>query len=345
MQEEEIESRTARLHEPGVIDLHFDLLMDLFEKRGRAGVLLEEFLPELEHGNVAVVAAAIYLEDCYVPARALQVGLDQVARLYAEADRTGRVAICRSFAEIGQARANGRVAILISMEGVEPIGDDIDVLRVFYELGLRIVGLTHARTNAAASGGVFAPNGSSPRGLTEFGRALVRECERLGIIVDLAHINPRGFDEILELATKPPIVSHTNARRFYDIERNISDEQIRQVAACAGVIGLNSVLVSPEPSQTTLDRYIDHIEHVVDIGGVDAAAIGFDFFEFIWRQWPAERQQQLAEKLAPPNFIPGLRNHGDARNLTRRLVERGFSDEQIEKILRGNWLRILEQLS
>jgi membrane dipeptidase len=344
MNEEEVEERTTRLHHRGVVDLHFDLLMDLFEKRGRTGVLAEEFLPEFETGNIAVVAAAIYLEDRYVPESALQVGVDQIARLHAEAERTDRLAICKSFADIEQARAQGRVAVLISMEGVEPLGDDLDLLRVFYELGVRIVGLTHARTNAAGSGGIFAQTGSSTQGLTEFGREVVRECERLGVIVDLAHINPHGFEDIMELATKPPIVSHTNARKYYDIERNISDEQIRQVGARGGVIGLNSVLVSRDQSETTLDRYIDHIQVVIDLAGIDAAGIGFDFFEFIWQQWPEERRQQLAARLAPPNFIPQLRNHAHARNLTRRLVERGFRDEQIEKILRGNWMRILKQL-
>ena len=80
--------------------------------------------------------------------------------------------------------------------GAEPIGTDLNLLYIFYELGLRVIGLTHARSNAAGSGGVFAPTGSSPKGLTAFGCELVRECERVGVILDLAHINPAGFDDI-----------------------------------------------------------------------------------------------------------------------------------------------------
>src|SRR5205809_3206999 len=101
------------------------------------------------------------------------------------------------------------------MGGVEPLGDDLDLLRVFYELGVRAIGLTHARTNAAGHGGIFAASGSSPEGLIPFGREVVRECERLGVIVDLAHINPTGFKEVVDLTSKPLIVSHTNARQFY----------------------------------------------------------------------------------------------------------------------------------
>jgi membrane dipeptidase len=171
----------------------------------------------------------------------------------------------------------------------------------------------------------------------------VRECEALGIIIDLAHINPAGFENILSITTKPPIVSHTNVRRYYDIERNISDEQIKMVGERHGVIGINSVLVSPREEESTLDRYVDHIEHIADLIGFEGVGIGFDFFEFIYRQWPESKQKELAEKLTTPHFIPDLRNHSHARNLTRKLIERGFSDEQIEKILRANWMRIFKR--
>jgi len=172
----------------------------------------------------------------------------------------------------------------------------------------------------------------------------VRECEALGVIIDLAHINPAGFEEILSITTKPPIVSHTNVRRHYDIERNISDEQIRMVGERRGVIGVNSILVSPREEESTLDHYIDHIAHIAKLIGIDSVGIGFDFFEFIYRQWPESRQKELAAKFTTPHFIPDLTNHSHARNLTRRLIERGFSDADIEKILRGNWLRVLEEL-
>src|SRR5437899_9064477 len=151
------------------------------------------------------------------------------------------------------------------MEGIEPLGTDLDLLRVFHELGARAIGLTHARRNAAADGGVFAPSGSLRNGLTGFGRDVVQECEALGIVVDLAHINPAGFEDILAITTKPPIVSHTNARKYYDIERNISDEQIKMIGERRGVIGRNSILVSPTKADSRLDRSIAKIPHVVKL--------------------------------------------------------------------------------
>ena len=222
---ESVEELIERLHAGGIVDFHFDLLIDLYEKRDRPGVLVSHFLPEFEAGDIGVLGVAIYVEDRYLPEMGLRVALDQVARLYAEVEQTKRFAICRTFAEIEQARAANKIALVITLEGVEPLGEDLNLLRAFYELGLRSVGLTHARRNAAGSGGIFKARGSPCDGLTNFGRDVVRECERLGILIDLAHVNPKGFEDIVELTSKPLIVSHTNVRTFYDIERNTSDER------------------------------------------------------------------------------------------------------------------------
>jgi membrane dipeptidase len=339
-----IEERIERLHSHGIVDLHFDMLMDLYEKRDRTNVLATAYLSELEAGGISVLGAAIYIEDRYLPETALRVALGQIAQAYAEAEQCKRFVICKSYRDIVEARKLGKIALLITMEGVEPLGTDLKLLRAFYELGLRIIGLTHARRNAAGNGGVFAASGSSRDGLTEFGRDLVRECEALGVIVDLAHINPAGFEEIIALTSKPVIVSHSNVRKYYDIERNISDEQIKMVGKRHGVIGVNAVLVSSRRTEATLDRYVDHIEHIANLIGIDAVGIGFDFFEFIYRQWSDSEKQELAAKFTKPHFIPDLSNHSHARNLTRKLIERGFSDEQIEKILFANWMRIFREL-
>ena len=339
-----IEPRIDRLHAKGVVDLHFDMPMDIYEKRNREEALVSHYLPELDAGNIGVVGAAIYIEDRYLPELGLRVGLDQIACLYNAVEKTDRFAICKTNREILQARTAGRIALLITMEGVEPLGDDLNLLRVFYELGVRAICLTHARRNAAGSGGIFAPKGSPRDGLTAYGRDLVRECERLGIIIDLAHINPQGFDDIVELTKKPLIVSHTNARKFYDIERNISDQQIRMIGARKGVIGVNAILVSPSAEQSTVDHYVDHIEHIVSLIGIDSVGIGFDFCEYLFNQLPKEIVAEISAKLTVPHFISDLTNHTHARNLTRKLIERGFSDADIEKILFANWMRIFAEL-
>ncbi len=339
-----IEAKVSRLQAGGVIDLHFDLPLSLFLSRGRRDVIATDFLPEFQAGNMNLLGVALYVADEYLGEPALRVALDQVALLKAELETTPGLVLCRTFVEIERARRAGRIALLLTMEGAEPLGADLNLLHIFHELGLRAIMLTHARENAAAAGGIFAASGSPCTGLTSFGRELVQECERLGIVLDLAHINPAGFEEIYSLTTRPLIVSHSNARRFYDMERNMSDEQIRMIGARGGVIGINAILVSPKKEEATLDRYVDHIEHVANLIGIEGVAIGFDFCEFLWRQLPDAEREALQAKLTTPHFLPDLGNHRHTRNLTRKLIERGFSDEQIEKILRDNWLRVLRQI-
>ena len=337
-------SETA-LPVPGVVDMHFDLLMDLYEKRRQPlGILDRDFGEDMRRGGIGVVGAAIYLLDSYLPDQALRVSLDMVSRLLAELDVTDHFALCRSYTDIVRARAAGQVALILTMEGVEPLGNDLALLRVFYELGLRQLGLTHARRNYACDGAVFAPSGSSKQGLTPFGRVVVQECERLGIVIDLAHINPAGFEDVLALTTRPVIISHTNARRYYDIERNSSDEQVRAVAVRGGVVGVNATLVSREPDGATLDRFVDHIAHFVDLVGVDGVGIGFDFFKSVQEALPPAEKAHIAASLSDVSVIPDLSFHADAPNVTVKLRERGFADADVAKIMYGNWLRLFETL-
>src|SRR5205823_1184480 len=212
--QEPIEQRIDRIQNGGIIDLHFDLLMDLYEKRQRKSVLETEFLPELEVGNVGVVGVAIYIENRYLPDSGLRVALDQIARLYAETQACSRFAISKSYHDIQKAREDRKIALVITMEGVEALGTDLNLLRA-----------------------------------------------------------------------------------FYDIERNISDEQIKMIGERRGVIGINSVLVGPKKEESTLDRYVDHIEYVTNLIGINGVGVGFDFFEFIYSQWPESAKRELAEKL------------------------------------------------
>src|ERR1043165_5870883 len=136
---ESIKERINRLHAGGIIDFHFDLLIDLYEKRDRPGVLVSHFLPEFEAGGITVLGVAIYVEDRYLPEMGLRVALDQVARLYAEVEQTDRFAICKTVTHIEQARAANKIALVVTMEGVEPLGGDLDLLSSFYEIGQRCV--------------------------------------------------------------------------------------------------------------------------------------------------------------------------------------------------------------
>jgi membrane dipeptidase len=202
------------------------------------------------------------------------------------------------------------------------------------------VGLTHARRNAAGDGAVFAASGSSPAGLSAFGKRVIQACDELGILIDLAHLNPAGVEDVLAFTDRPVILSHTNPRVFHDLERLSTDAQMQAVAARGGVIGLTAVLLSAQRELATLDHFIDQLLHVVALVGVDHVGLGLDFIEFLLKRWTPEERAALEKYTTPPSLVPDLHHHGHLRNLTRRLIERGFTDEEIAKVLYGNWLRV-----
>lgn len=343
----ELSARVRGAH-GGVVDLHFDLLLDLYEKRANkyepVGVLGRDFWQQFQDGEIGVLGAAIFLDDRYLPELALRVAMDQLALLHEEVAHDHRFAVCRDSAEIEEARAEGRIGFLLTMEGVEPLGSDIHLLRAFHELGVRCIGLTHVRRNLAGDGGLIAPTGSSPQGLSPFGRAVVEACQELRILIDLAHLNPAGVDEVLERTDGPLVISHTNPRRFYDVERNSSDAQMQAVAGRGGVVGISSVLLSPSKDGATAAAFADQVAYVVELIGIDHVGLGFDFFDFIYRTMPPEQKAAFEENLATVHLPPDLLHHGDAQTVTRLLVERGFGDADIAKVLRENWLRVLRSV-
>ena len=332
----------------GIVDLHFDLLLDLYEKRANkhepVGVLGRDFWQGLHDGGIGVVGAAIFLDDRYLPELALRVAVDQVSLLHEEVAHDPRFVVCRDSAEIEAARADGRIGLLITMEGVEPLGSDIHLLRAFYELGVRCIGLTHVRRNLAGDGGLLASTGSSPQGLSRFGRTVVDACEELRILIDLAHLNPAGVDDVLERTHGPLVISHTNPRRFYDAERNSSDAQMQAVAERGGVVGISSVLLSPSSEGATAASFADQVLYVAELIGIDHVGLGFDFFDFIYRAMPPEQKAAFERDLATVHLPRDLLHHGDAPTVTRLLIERGFGEDDIAKVLRENWLRVLRSI-
>ena len=341
---EELDARVHRVHRD-VVDLHFDLLLHLYEKRVNqyegVGVLGREFWQQLRDGGIGLVGAAIFLDDRYLPELALRVAIDQLALLHEEVAHDSRFVVCRNSGEIEAARADGRIAILLTMEGVEPLGADIHLLRAFHELGVRCVGLTHVRRNLAGDGGLIAPTGSSLQGLSPFGNAVVDACEDLGILIDLAHLNPAGVDDVIARTRGPLVISHTNPRRFYNVERNSSDEQMLAVAERGGVVGISSVLLSPSADGATAAAFADQVAYVADLIGIDHVGLGLDFFDFIYRAMTPEEKAAFEQHLARVHLPPDLLDHGDAPTVTRLLIEHGFSDADIAKVLRENWLRVL----
>jgi membrane dipeptidase len=238
----------------------------------------------------------------------------------AVAQNPERLAKVWSAADLRAARARGAVGALLGIEGAHALEGDADKLDHFARRGVRYLGLSHFSANQA-SFPAFGRGRRDAEGLTPFGRELVRRCEALGVIVDLAHINKKGFLEVCAMASKPPIVSHTGVVGAFEHWRNIDDEQLRLVADRGGVVG---VIFCPKfLGGDGLAPVVKHIQHILSVCGEDTPALGSDWDGFI----------------VPTN---DLCDAAHLPLLTDALLQAGVGEETIGKILHGNAMRVLE---
>ncbi|MGI5835468.1 MAG: dipeptidase, partial [Chloroflexota bacterium] len=216
--------------------------------------------------------------------------------------------------------------LVLSMEGAEGLDGDLGALRVFHRLGLRSLGLTWNWRNEAADG-VFETRTCG--GLTQFGIDLVGECNRLGILVDMAHLAPAGVRDVLEVSEAPVVVTHANCHALWPHFRNLTDSQLEAIAAKGGVVGATAVpaFLGQEESRCPLDPLLDHIDHMVKVMGEDAVGIGLDLDG------------------VGDNRVEGLEDASKMPNLTVGLAERGYSESTIRKILGENFLRVFRQVA
>lgn len=293
-------------------------------------------LPRLRQGGVGAVGFGIVVNplkvgpELLLPLKLLswterQRGFDAVlntldlmhaaARSYAD-----RFAFVRTATELRTARAAGKIAGFACLEGAHGIEGSLDHVRTAYDRGLRSIGLVHFQ--ATEAGYPMTAAKFDGRGLTQFGRELIGEMERLRMVVDLAHLNDAGFADALKVMRHPFIVSHTCCRGVYAHRRNLTDEQIRAVADRGGVIGIAFERTFAGGLSANLDSVLDHFDHAVKVGGEDVVAIGTDFDGFIF----------------PPSE---LRDVSQMLHLTAGLLARGHRPETVRKILGGNALRVL----
>ena len=335
-----IRKRVEDIHRQAfIVDAHFDLPLDVSfrRERGERKIIESSYIDGFRNGGVDLLVAAMFVHDYFLPEMGLRKALQQVSHLHDEIDESpGSVRLCRTVAEACSARADGEVGLLLSLEGADPLQNDIGLLRIFYELGVRGLGLVWSRRNYAADGAFFAPQKEGRKGgLTPFGVKLVEKAEQLGMVIDLSHINDEGFFDVMDIASAPVIASHSNCRSLVDTPRNLTDEQIEAIAKNGGVIGMNSVnmFTAPNKEEADVRDLVDHVDHIVKIAGSDHVGIGFDicngFTDYL----------QLEEPLPAYDIV---KDHSRLPDFTTALVERGYTDEDITKILGGNFLRVYE---
>lgn len=257
-------------------DCHNDLLLGVLHQRERG---LEDpfgdfWLPQLQAGGVVVQVLPIYIEEQFVGEGALRRSMLLVEEAWRIAtEHAEHVRICLTGADIHEAIDQGRIALILALEGSEPIGNDLALLQVFHRLGLRMMALSWNRRTMMADGVGERDTGGR---LTRLGVDAIAEMEHLGIVLDVSHLSESGFWHVDEVATKPYIASHSSCRALQDHPRNLRDAQLEAVAASGGFVALNAfgAFLADEPSVTA---FLAHVQHAVDLIGADRVALGNDF--------------------------------------------------------------------
>jgi len=325
------DAEVMRVHKSAIlIDTHNDITsrtvtgLDI----GQPSTTTMTDLPRMKLGGMgaqffAVYVAASYVEGNHSAKRTLDM-IDTVKH-----DIIGRYPndfmFATTAADIREAHRQHKIAALMGIEGGHAIEDDLRLLRIYYNEGVRYMTLTHSNSNhwADSSGDPDKPN----NGLSPFGKDVVREMNRLGMIVDISHTSDKTFWDALEISKAPIFASHSSARAIAEVPRNMTDDMILALAKKGGVIQINfscGFLNSAQPRATLAD-VVKHIDHVADIAGVDSIGLGSDFDGI---------------GCAPE----GLDSVDKWPNLTRALLEEGYSQSDIVKIYGENTMRVMTQV-
>jgi membrane dipeptidase len=235
--------------------------------------------------------------------------------------------------------SGGGIQFLLHLEGGSPLEGSMAALEALYELGVRSIQPTWNLRNELGDG--VRERGTNS-GLTGFGVAVLKRMQQLGMVVDLAHIGESGFWHALEVTEGPVTVSHANARAIYDHPRNLTDDQVRAIAERGGVIGIHTLPTFTGPGSPTLEDLLRHVDHLVQVAGIEHVSFGGDFVASDGPRPPREPIFHDPRK-APPT-IPGLAEADDLVNLTVALLGHGYAKEDVSAILGGNLLRMLRQV-
>ena len=256
-------------------------------------------------------------------------------------------------ADIHTAKEAGKTGIILGFQNASPIENELDRLGLFHALGVRVIQLTYHETNLLGSGCWERTDG----GLSNFGVDAVREMNRLGIVIDLSHVGPRTTMDAIEMSEQPVAITHANARRFCDHPRNKEDDALKLLAEKGGVVGATPFAAFlPKGFDSTVEDFVDAIDDMVDLIGIEHVAIGTDsthdqpleFWHYIGSQQGTKLPSTFSDGSLPYtelSFQPkGIESPAEFPNLAEALANRGYSAEEITRLLGGNWMNLFERV-
>ena len=320
-----------------VVDAHIDTLLDImvpparpvklptprnFAERSDQGHV---DLPRLIESGVDLQVFAAYIQPEYKIERALHRVMQLADRFYQMLDiHKDKMMPFTKVSDVYEAERSAKIAAMLSIEGGEAVEADLGILRMLHGLGVRAITLTWNERNQIADG---AAEGRTKGGLTNFGVELVGEMNKIGMVVDVSHLSDAGFFDVVQTTKNPIIASHSNCRAICNHRRNLTDEMIKLLADNGGVMGMNfaPAFVDEKKDNASLERVLDHVDHIVKLVGVDYVGLGSDFDGI---------------ETTPK----GLENVTKMPYFTEGLVKRGYKEDDILKILGGNFLRVFKKV-
>ena len=318
-------------------DCHNDLLLGVTFQRdlGEPDLFGEFWLPQLLAGEVDLCVLPVYTEDWFTGEAALRRALTTIETARQVAVRHAhKVTLVTTAGQLREALDDGRIALLLAFEGMEPVGADIDLIDTFWHLGVRMASLTWNRRTPFADG---LGERSTGAGLTELGRRAVGRMESLGMIVDVSHLSDAGFDDLAQVTTRPFVASHSSCRDVYDHPRNLDDARLRVIAERGGFVGQNA-LAEFVGGERTVDAFLDHVALAVVLIGAEHVGLGLDFLaDTEAHSLPASAQPE------PGFFIKGLERPADLPAFSQRLEAR-LGPDVARQVASGSLIGALERL-
>lgn len=322
-------------HSLPIADSHNDLLLACQHRRERgvADPFGDDWLPGLRAGGVVFQVLPIFTEEQFIGEGALRRTLEiiNLAREIA-ALHSSDVAIVETAADMDQAIDGGRIALLLAIEGAEPVGASLSMFDTLWRLGIRMASLTWNRRTLLADGvGEADTNGR----LTSLGVEAVAEMERLGMVVDISHLSMRGVQHLTEIAERPFVATHSSCRSIVDHPRNLTNDQIEAVARSGGFVAANAFGAFVDANEPTIEHYVDHLEHISSTAGPQHAAIGADFIEDLVGQVDPILGRKLLVDPSDLSFIENFKSPSHYRNLADALLDR-FAPELARSVACDN---------
>ncbi len=325
-----------------VADAHNDLLCAVLyqRERGLSDPFGDFWLPLLRAGGVALQFLPVFTEDQHLGEGALRRALLMLEEARNIADvHSGDVVIVETAQHLEDALAADKIALLLAVEGAEPIGHSLGVLDTLWRLGVRCMSLTWNRRTMMADGVGEAATGS---GLTDLGVEAVAEMERLGMIVDVSHLSQAGVDHICRIASRPFVATHSSCLALHPHPRNLTDAHLRAIGDSGGVVGINSFGAFLAADQPNLSDYATHIQYAVGIAGPESVGLGCDFMDDLLRIIDPILGDGLVDIDNLP-MIDGMRGPSDLRPFTELMASR-LGEESARLVAGQNWIDFLARV-